>query len=233
MRLPRRWYWPFATGDAGIDVVELKAVAGLASGDRIVDFTTGDHHLVARTAKGRIYTSPVDLWANRWGQLGTRHVIAGGNRLELIPFGFGPGDPHPHEQPGFQGLSASYSIPSWWLDTPFAGKGKPVLLMRDPNTGSAPGESEKEREARFSEHLYPFEAMKDLDVVEVACGARHSLARLRDGRVVGWGANEHGCVGTLELWRLGVTPAQTARVGTDVQLSRLTRTRRDSPLPSL
>ena len=76
-RKSRSWWsilWPFGT-DPGVDFVELQAEGGLKRGERWDNLSTGTHHLLAVTNKGRAFSLPISPAGNSHRQLGTRQNL--------------------------------------------------------------------------------------------------------------------------------------------------------------
>lgn len=70
------WSWLFSS-DAGVDHVELKPEGGFRRGERWTGVSTGIHHLLAVTNKGRTFSLPLSPSGNSHRQLGTRQDLAG------------------------------------------------------------------------------------------------------------------------------------------------------------
>ena len=144
---------------------------------RFISIASGDDHLLALTSKGRAFAHPVTKNANAYGQLGFRkfkvpnpavhHRTNVTNRLldvELIPKSIA--DPY--------AKSARSSRPS------------PVPTTSENLVGL------DDNSIRFCTHLFEIPVLRDIAVAQVAAGGRSSFARTPTGRVLSWGANEHG-----------------------------------------
>ena len=68
------WNWLFGT-DPGVDFIELGAEGGLRRGEKFTGVSTGIHHVLAVTNKGRTFSLPLSPSANSHRQLGTRQVF--------------------------------------------------------------------------------------------------------------------------------------------------------------
>lgn len=58
-----------------------------------------------------------------------------------------------------------------------------------------------DRHIRFSDALFEIPSLRGIKVSQIAAGSRSSFVNTSSGRVLGWGANEHGQV-TVDLWLL-------------------------------
>lgn len=56
-----------------------------------------------------------------------------------------------------------------------------------------------DRHIRFSDALFEIPSLRGIKVSQIAAGRRSSFVNTSSGRVLGWGANEHGQV-TVDLW---------------------------------
>ncbi|WFD34639.1 hypothetical protein MCUN1_001480 [Malassezia cuniculi] len=65
----------------------VKPVAAAFQGksERIADIAAGDHHLIALSTHGRVWSMPLDEQANDYGQLGTSSVTVDGKDVQLVP----------------------------------------------------------------------------------------------------------------------------------------------------
>lgn len=183
--------------------------------------SAGDHHLLALTSAGRSFALPLDLQANAFGQLGVRRV----QLLSLHPSALSSGavstvlappssinEPAPLPAPPakldplllpVKGGKApeplgqpdrAISAPIIPIDNDNRSMSGTALLHEDGEVQSA-----LERDIRFATVLHEIPSLKGVVIAELAAGARHSLARLADGRVLGWGANGYGQLGKSGL----------------------------------
>lgn len=91
----------------------------------------------------------------------------------------------------------------------------PDLYVTNASPGSA---SSDERTIGFCDRLFEVPALRGVDVGQIAAGDRTSfIVTRRDGRVLGWGANEYGQLGL----GANVTLPSVA-VPTEVVLTRFT-----------
>lgn len=146
---------------------------------RFVSIAAGADHLLALTSAGRTFAHPVTLNANTHGQLGFRKLDLPGRGahsarivLELTP----------------KALTGSYR------------KASPTSRRAPTSniTGKSSAEDERadvdDGSIRFSDQLFEVPALRDVLVERIAAGARSSFVKTKNGRVLGWGANEFGCV---------------------------------------
>lgn len=65
-------------------------------------------------------------------------------------------------------------------------------------TGKSGAEDERvdvdDESIRFSDQLFEVPALRDVLADRIAAGSRSSFVKTKNGRVLGWGANEFGCV---------------------------------------
>jgi alpha-tubulin suppressor-like RCC1 family protein len=149
-----------------IDFAQLSAP--LSRGEKITQIVAGTHHLLARTSRGRAFASPLGPRANSHGQLGLRRIsVQGGDEIELIP-----------------DTAARERDPA----------AQPKLTIRPPGTTPDPKAVEVDDIRYGGPAFHEIPALKGINVAQLAAGARSSLARTEDGRVLAWGANEFGCV---------------------------------------
>lgn len=71
----------------------------------------------------------------------------------------------------------------------------PSTVMKRPKPG--------ENDIEFCDRLFEIPSLRGINVAQVVAGTRTSFVRTADGRVLAWGANEHGCVilNTLRISR--------------------------------
>ena len=216
-----KWWWPFSTSKSTIDFIEISSDVSLGWTEKFKTISAGDDHLLALTTKGRAFALPLNLRANRQGQLGLRQVdlltpsndnetkttnVKTTNAKETVllhPLGFGPGEDLPELfgpvllTDHYEGLRASPSVPSHWLDNPLAGQGKLSRLLDESDERVVaqrvlPELTEVEKSIRFCNTLYEIPALKHVTIVQLITGRRHSLALTSQGRALGWGSNNYG-----------------------------------------
>lgn len=134
----------------------------------------GNNHLLALTSEGRTYAHPVNKDANSHGQLGLRKIEipaplslhAGHSRIaiDLVPRFVA----HPHTK------------------TP------PLLRESSPSVASEHLNVTDDRHIGFSDLLFEIPSLRGVKVSQIAAGGRSSFVNTISGRVLGWGANEHG-----------------------------------------
>ncbi|SGY40840.1 BQ5605_C003g02430 [Microbotryum silenes-dioicae] len=204
------WWKVWGSTDHGTDHEKIMPEQALAKGEKFVSLSAGESHLLALTSTGRSFGLPLDLSANVFGQLGVRNVqllslhstsvSSGTVRVKLNP------DPTLNEvrrelpapptridplllPPGATELPVIASQPIAPVSRPRR-TGSDVRLHDDESTQQA-----MEEDIRFSTVLHELPALREIEIAELVAGARHSLARLSDGRVLGWGANGYGQLG--------------------------------------
>jgi alpha-tubulin suppressor-like RCC1 family protein len=153
-------------------VLHLCVLFLFLTGVRISSIIAGDDHLLAVTSKGRTFAHPVNKRANLCGQLGLRKVDVQqlrGGKSELLSVNL---------------------IPKSFVD-PFK------EASRIAFESSTPGERDSfsnldDKGIHLCPFLFEIPALRGVFVDQVAAGSRSSFARTSTGRVLAWGANEHG-----------------------------------------
>lgn len=157
-----------------------------------ISIAAGNNHLLALTSEGRTYAHPMNKDANSHGQLGLRKIE--------IP------------------------APSSSIDAADRSRITIELVPRSvvgPNTKALPSPREStstiatehlnviSSQIRFSDALFEIPSLRGVKVSQIAAGGRSSFVNTSSGRVLGWGANEHGQV-KVDFWPLPLlTSAQT------------------------
>ncbi|THH13845.1 hypothetical protein EW146_g6425 [Bondarzewia mesenterica] len=200
------WLWG---EDGNIDFAEIVPAHALAWGEKFVSIAAGRDHLLALTSSGRTFAHPITKSANTHGQLGFRkfdipnpyvavHTPSSRIHVELTPKAVT--DP--------LGQGSRFSRLS--------------LLSSPPSNSNSPHTSEDlagvdDKNIRFCDRLFEIPSMKSVKVNQIAAGGRSSYVRTDTGRVLGWGANEHGQIGLG-----GNVVLDTISVPTEVVLWRST-----------
>ncbi|KAM6500839.1 Regulator of chromosome condensation 1/beta-lactamase-inhibitor protein II [Amanita muscaria] len=169
------WLSSLLARDESIDFVEMVPREKLSWGEQISSIVAGDDHLLAMTSKGRTFAHPVNKRANLCGQLGLSKVEVQqlrGGKPESVPVNL---------------------IPKSFVD-PF--KEASRIAFESP----APGERDyfsnlDDKDIHFCPLLFEIPALRGIFVDQVAAGSRSSFVRTSTGRVLAWGANEHGQLG--------------------------------------
>lgn len=145
------------------------------------------------TSYGRAFAAPITLAANTHGQLGIRRVRLSSQQkdgigegelmatLSPIALEYSP----PPKAPPILPLPQHLQLPGASAPDESASRAIP----RDPESDSR---SAPESDVRFCTTLHEIPALKNLHIVELVAGDRHSLARTREGRVLAFGANHYG-----------------------------------------
>lgn len=155
-----------------IDFV-ISVLLNVVLSPRFTSIAAGQNHLLALTSNGRVFGHPINKKANQWGQLGLRklsipdpassHASKAHLHIELVPKSFT--DPFAKE-------TRSVRVD----DSSFTGD---LVKIDDSNI-------------RFCPSIFEIPVLKGVNVAQIAAGSRTSFARTKDGRVLGWGANEYG-----------------------------------------
>lgn len=188
-----------------------RSEANSAQTRRFISLSSGTSHLLALTSSGRSFALPLDLTANTYGQLGVRRV----QLLSLHPSTVSSGalsvtlapdptinDPAPLPAPpaNLDPLLRSSRTPAEPLGmedraisapiVPVDNDSRQVTLHEDEQV-----QSELEKDIRFATVLHEIPSLRKVQIAELVAGQRHSLARLADGKVLGFGANGYGQLG--------------------------------------
>lgn len=149
---------------------------------RFVSISAGKNHLLALTSKGRVFGHPINKEANHYGQLGLRKFS--------IP-----------------DASAAVTKKESHLDVELTPKSLADPYMNSSRSVRVTSTSASsynlanvdDKNIRFCTHLYEVPALKGVEIAQIAAGGRSSFARTPSGRVLGWGANEHGFVNITSI----------------------------------
>lgn len=133
---------------------------------RVVSLSAGRDHLLALTSAGRVFSHPISLLANSFGQLGYRKFdipspdASTSKRVELA------------------------------LDAKGSGWGRAV---RTDTSDSEPPAGIDDKSIHFCDKLFEVPALKGIAVAQALAGDRTSFVRTSEqGRVLAWGANDYG-----------------------------------------
>lgn len=137
---------------------------------RFVSISAGQDHLLALTSAGRTFAHPITKNANAYGQLGFRKFDIPDSSskqtrlaVELVPKFVA--EPYSRASLSSQSFRSSVSD---------------ILAEID------------DRNIIFCDKLFEIPVLKGLEVSQVAAGGRSSYVRTSSGKLLGWGANEHG-----------------------------------------
>ena len=142
---------------------------------------------MALTSRGRTFAHPISRNANSHGQLGFRKFTI----------------PSLADGSSSSNRVSIELIPKAVLD-PNANKirNRRVILDDSPETTtesdssstltqSSQTASDKD-EVRFCDRLFEIPSLRGIRIAQAVAGGRTSFVRTEDGRVLAWGANEHG-----------------------------------------
>ncbi|KAG8895115.1 hypothetical protein FRB99_000759 [Tulasnella sp. 403] len=164
-----------------VDFIELHPGSKLASNERFASLSAGRSHLLAVTSTGRTFSTPISSSANSHGQLGVRQVQL------LIPRA------SQDTSTSAPVRSSVDLIPKALLD-PYA-KSTPGIRTPDRSSQASQASDANPTEAdiRFCDMLFEIPSLRGVEIAQVSAGDRSSYARTKkEGRVLGWGANEYG-----------------------------------------
>ncbi|WFD00535.1 hypothetical protein MYAM1_003284 [Malassezia yamatoensis] len=177
----KSWRDTWLSSSPAIDhIVLTSALDNKPSKQKFVSISAGEHHLLALSQQGMVWSLPVDEYANEYGQLGytttTLNAVCVSEPNQLIPIAsrlepriisrkkLANSDVHRNDLPL---VNVSTELPS---DTSLLGS----------------------NEIRFATELRPVPALRDIPMAQIATGLQHSAAKSKAGRVVTWGRNTHG-----------------------------------------
>ncbi|WFD30475.1 hypothetical protein MSPP1_001496 [Malassezia sp. CBS 17886] len=135
--------------------------------EKFASIAGGEHHLLALSRVGRVWSAPVDAQANDYGQLGyTRASVAGadGTQTDAV------------FEPVVLKKGAARASPP------------PASPTSDdtPSGGSS---------VMFATELRAVPSLADVPVAQIAAGSLFSVVRTAEGRVLAWGCNRSGQLG--------------------------------------
>lgn len=139
-----------------------------------MSISAGSDHLLALTNTGRTFVHPVNLKANAYGQLGLRKV-----------------DIPDHSQPHLPPARTQLELMPKSIKDPYAKATPAIRKTSQPETLDPVTD---DTSIHFSDRLFEIPALQGLKVDQIVAGSRTSFVRTSNGRVLGWGANEFGCV---------------------------------------
>ncbi|SPC67274.1 related to FMP25 - mitochondrial inner membrane protein involved in assembly of cytochrome bc1 complex [Ustilago sp. UG-2017b] len=225
---PSKLFNAFASPTIDHEVLHPAPSAHWGSTEKVQDVVAGSHHLITVTNKGRTFATPIGDEGNAFGQLGTRRVWlnapktpdskAGHVETLLEPRVFA------ELEANHGGRPVSTLVPSGWLPAPSTETdrtSKPKSSSEpafETNTDQAPPPkplTEPIGSIRWCTTLHEIPALRNLNIVQIAAGSEHSLARTHDGRVLAWGRHTHGQCGLGTNFSMECVP-----VPTEVVLSR-------------
>jgi hypothetical protein len=139
--------------------------------------------LIALTSTGRTFAHAASRSANTHGQLGFR-------KFDL-----------PDPSSSKTTTRVPTSLTPLAVSKPYANTSR---LSRRPSGGDASAAGSEAvvdttnddggKNIRWSDGLFEVPALRDVSVAGIAAGARSSYVRTKEGRVLSWGANDHGYV---------------------------------------
>ncbi|TKY87366.1 hypothetical protein EX895_004043 [Sporisorium graminicola] len=225
---PLKLFNAFASATIDHEVLHPAPSAHWGSTEKVYDIVAGDHHLLSISNKGRAFATPIGEEGNAFGQLGTRRVWLNSPRTPDSK----PGHVETLLEPRvFAELEENHGgrpiatlVPSGWLPAPSSETNrtsKPRASSEpafETSTDPAPPPkplTEPSGSIRWCTTLHEIPALRNVNIVQIAAGNEHSLARTHDGRVLAWGRHTHGQCGLGPSFSMECVP-----VPTEVVLSR-------------
>lgn len=225
---PFKLFNAFASPTIDHEVLHPAPSAHWGSTEKVQDIVAGSHHLLTVTNKGRTFATPIGDEGNAFGQLGTRRVWlnapktpdskAGHVETLLEPRVFA------ELEANHGGRPVSTLVPSGWLPAPSSetdrtskpkASSEPAFQTSTDQPPPPKPLTEPTGSIRWCTTLHEIPALRNLNIVQIAAGSEHSLARTYDGRVLAWGRHTHGQCGLGTNFSMECVP-----VPTEVVLSR-------------
>lgn len=142
--------------------------------EKMADIAAGDHHLLALSRGGQVYSVPTDYAANEYGQLGYSNVLLKArDDNALAP------TVEVRLEPKVARVARFASQP-------------PTMPKSTPDLTAMTVDSS---DIRFATELRPIPSLQGVPFAQIAAGANHSVLRTLDGRVLTWGQNTFGQLG--------------------------------------
>lgn len=152
----RSWFSP------SMDYVKLSA------DEKLVDIAAGDHHVLALSRQGHVYSVPADDQANEYGQLGYSAVLLG------------------------HATSPSRTCEAV-LEPAVVRRKRMQAQPATPPSDAPPLRPPTDIRYATAWRLVP--SLQESTFAEIAAGTAHSVVRTADGRVLTWGRNSNGQLG--------------------------------------
>ncbi|KAG9008041.1 hypothetical protein FRB94_013806 [Tulasnella sp. JGI-2019a] len=167
-----------------VDFIELHMEAKKQQNEKFISISAGRSHLLALTSQGRTFTAPITASANSHGQLGMRKV-----QLCLPP------SPSKPSQPTHQTVEL---LPKALVD-PYA-RSAPAIRAASITPSAPPAatvhlgdKTFDETDIRYCDLLFEIPSLKGIVAAQAVAGDRSSYVRTaKEGRILGFGANEFG-----------------------------------------
>lgn len=142
-----------------------------------VSIAAGSDHLLAMTSKGRTYAHPMSKDANSHGQLGLQ-------KIEI---------PAPSSSVAAADCSR---VTVELIPRSLVGAHAKMSLSPRESTLSTTASEHMDvidgQHIRYSDTLFEIPSLEGVKASQIAAGSRSSYVNTSSGRVLGWGANEHG-----------------------------------------
>lgn len=225
---PLKLFNAFASATIDHEVLQPAPSVRWGSTEKAVDIVAGNHHLLTISNKGRTFATPIGEEGNAFGQLGTRRVWLNSPKTPDSKAGYIETLLEPRVfaelEENHGGRPIATLVPSGWLPAPSSETNrtsKPKAIdeaVFETSTNPAPPPkplTEPSGSIRWCTTLHEIPALRNINVVQIAAGSEHSLARTYDGRVLSWGRHTHGQCGLGPSFSMECVP-----VPTEVVLSR-------------
>lgn len=183
---------------------------------RFVSIAAGRDHLLALTSSGRTFAHPINKNANTHGQLGFRKfdipdpsspststTSSSSSRMNVELTPRSAIDPHANKAR----YTRQNTRANHWFESGLPGtseQGAPAAPAPEDRvlvglSNNLVGVSENlagvdDDKIGFCDKLFEVPSLKGVRIEQIAAGARSSYVKTDTGRVLGWGANEYGCV---------------------------------------
>lgn len=218
---PFKLFNAFAGDSIDHEVLHPAPSARFGSTEAIHDIAAGTHHLLSVTNKGRTFCTPLSEDGNNFGQLGTQRVLlnhaktpdskAGHVDAIMKPKMFAElekADGRPVASLMPSDALPPKSIESNGSSKPQSETNAPVYTSTD-HGGALKPVTEPVGSIRWCTTLHEVPALRRINIVQIAAGSEHSLARTHDGRVLAWGRHTHGQCGLGSNFSMESVPIPT------------------------
>ncbi|GAA94139.1 hypothetical protein E5Q_00787 [Mixia osmundae IAM 14324] len=182
--------WLWGSRPPGVDTEKLTTNVALASGENIVTVSSGSDHVLALTTAGRAFAVPASSRGNSNGQLGVRAVQLFTTTRKTDQ----PGDMPPPQQ--IQMIPDGFDVEFDKSYDRLLGDSIGKLANYNAEAIKTSDKSDSaQADIRFCTVLHELPSLRGVAIDQLVAGARHSVAKTKEGRILTWGANSYGQLG--------------------------------------
>lgn len=207
------WLWPFGASNPVKAIVTIQPDSQLSRGERFVDLSAGEQHVLARTSSGRAFACAAGPLANSRGQLGVRSVKPADNIDATNSDGLALLAPDPLLNevkravrrptalepmlipPGMTREQFEASTETFFDSVRTKYPPSSTTEFGPPAVTEHPAPPTTPATRPFSTTLHEIPSLRGIEIGSIKCGFRHSLFLLSSGRALALGANTHGQLG--------------------------------------